>query len=92
MRKSILYLQSRDLTPAGVDLLDVPAGMLHAMSCPHAAPAQALATGPAQGEGRTEDNRAKEAHTPESQLHTEQWSPGQGLRSMGHVLRLSLMG
>ena len=35
MRKSILDLQSRDLTPPGWDLLDVPAGRLQ--TCPHVA-------------------------------------------------------
>lgn len=64
-------------------------------------PAQPLATGPAQSKGRTEDSRAKEAHTLETQLRSKQWSPGQdmarsppspALRPTGHLLRVSLMG
>jgi len=73
MWESILDLQSRDLTSAGWNLLDIPAGMLHATNCPHTTLACVLARGSAQGEGRTEDNRAKESHTPETELHTEQW-------------------
>lgn len=60
--------------------------------CPH--------TTPSPGEGGTGNSRVKESHVPESQLHTEQWNPGQtmprsppplALRSMGHLFRLPPM-